>query len=168
MKTVRLALAAAVVAFMTLVAPMAAEAYPGLTCNVSDRTVVGGHHVQITVTVTPSNTSDFELTYQGHTRTGSGTSFTRTFDTPKVNDTTETTAFATVTQNGNTSECTGTITLLARHGDDDDDEGNGNGDGDGGGILPNTGGERLLWLIIGGLLVMTGGGVVMASRRRDA
>ena len=50
-------------------------------------------------------------------------------------------------------------------GDDDDDDGDGDGgDGDNGGLLPNTGGERLAWLIIGGLLVLVGGGVVVASR----
>jgi LPXTG-motif cell wall-anchored protein len=52
-------------------------------------------------------------------------------------------------------------------GDDDGDDGNGGG-GDNGGLLPNTGGERLAWLIIGGMLVLVGGGVVVASRRRDA
>jgi LPXTG-motif cell wall-anchored protein len=58
---------------------------------------------------------------------------------------------------------------------DGDDDGDGDGDGDGGGdggdnggLLPNTGGERLAWLIIGAMLVMVGGGVVVASRRRDA
>ena len=51
---------------------------------------------------------------------------------------------------------------------DGDDDGNGGGDGDNGGLLPNTGGERLAWLIIGGMLVLVGGGVVVASRRRDA
>ncbi len=74
----------------------------------------------------------------------------------------------------------GTQTLLPEDDDDDgDDDGDGDGDddgdddgngggGDNGGLLPNTGGERLAWLIIGGMLVLVGGGVVVASRRRDA
>jgi LPXTG-motif cell wall-anchored protein len=192
MKTVRLALAAAVVAFMTVVAPTPAQAYPGVTVTVSEATVVGGNSIEITATVTPSSIDcSWSLTFLGDTRTGTGNSITETFSTPTVSHTEHHEAVATCSfDNGvpsaqgsggtgslgtSTSVVTaivtatgsGTQTLLPRHhGDDDDDEGD--GDGDGGGILPNTGGERLLWLIIGGLLVMTGGGVVMASRRRDA
>jgi LPXTG-motif cell wall-anchored protein len=70
--------------------------------------------------------------------------------------------------------------LLPEDDDDDgdgdgDDDGDGDGDddgggdgGDNGGLLPNTGGERLAWLIIGAMLVLVGGGVVVASRRREA
>jgi LPXTG-motif cell wall-anchored protein len=72
-----------------------------------------------------------------------------------------------VTQEGNSSPCTGTITLLPVD-DDDDDDGDGDGDGDGGGILPNTGGERLMWLLVGALLVLVGSATVVASRRRHA
>jgi LPXTG-motif cell wall-anchored protein len=42
--------------------------------------------------------------------------------------------------------------------DDDDDNGN----------LPNTGGERLAWLVIGLLLVAAGSTVVVSSRKRDS
>jgi LPXTG-motif cell wall-anchored protein len=42
--------------------------------------------------------------------------------------------------------------------DDDDDNGN----------LPNTGGERLAWLVIGLLLVAAGTTVVVSSRKRDS
>ena len=88
------------------------------------------------------------------------------------------------------AEGSGTQTLLPRDDDDGDDDGDdgdgdddgdddGDGDGDGdddgdgnggdnGGLLPNTGGERLAWLIIGAMLVLVGGGVYMASRQRDA
>lgn len=41
---------------------------------------------------------------------------------------------------------------------DDDDNGN----------LPNTGGERLAWLVIGLLLVAAGSTVVVSSRKRDS
>jgi LPXTG-motif cell wall-anchored protein len=72
------------------------------------------------------------------------------------------------------AEGSGVQTLLPEDDDDDDDDGdgdddgNGGGDGDNGGLLPNTGGERLAWLIIGAMLVLVGGGVVMASRRRES
>lgn len=193
MKTVRLALAAAVIAFMTVVAPTPAQAYPGVTVTVSEDTVVGGTDITITATVDPSSIDcNWSLTFLGDTRTGSGNSITETFSTPEVDHVEHHEAVATCSfDNGVpsasgsggtgslgtstsvvsaivTATGSGTQTLLPRGGGDDDDDEGGDGDGDNGGILPNTGGERLLWLIIGGLLIMTGGGVVMASRRRDA
>lgn len=176
MKTVRLALAAAVVAFIAMVAPSPAQAYPVVTVTVSEATVIGGHHIHITATVDPSSINcDWTLTFLGDTRTGSGSSISETFSTPVVNHVEHHDAVATCSytpsgaevQSQATATGVGTQTLLPRHrhhhhGDD------GDGDGEGGGILPNTGGERLLWLLIGGMLVVVGGGVVVASRRRDA
>jgi LPXTG-motif cell wall-anchored protein len=191
MKTVRLALAAAVVALMTVVAPTPAQAYPAVTVTVSEDTVIGGTDIVITATVDPSTIDcNWSLTFLGVTRNGTGNSITRTFSTPVVDHVEHheavatcvyddsqlgargsggtgslgtATSFVTATQSATGS---GTQTLLPRHGDDDTDEGN--GDNDNGGLLPNTGGERLAWLIIGGMLVMVGGGVVIASRRRNA
>lgn len=170
MKTIRLAVAAAVVATFAVLASAPAQAYPGLQCNVSDAEVEGGDDVKVKITVDPDVNSKFTLKYQGEERDDSGTSFTTEFDTPEVNEDTETTVFGTVTQNGNTAECTGAILLEdgdGNDGDGNDDDGNGASNGDGGGLLPDTGGERIAWLIIGGLLVLVGGGVVLASRRRD-
>lgn len=48
---------------------------------------------------------------------------------------------------------------------DEEDEG-GDGDGNGGGILPNTGGPHLLWLLLGTGLVGVGSGSVIVARRR--
>jgi len=70
-----------------------------------------------------------------------------------------------------TASDSGTVTILDRNGngnghhhkkhkkgkDDDDDNGN----------LPNTGGERLAWLVIGLLLVAAGSTVVVSSRKRE-
>jgi LPXTG-motif cell wall-anchored protein len=55
----------------------------------------------------------------------------------------------------------------------DNDKGNGHGDknkddDDDNGNLPNTGGERLAWLVIGLLLVAAGSTVVVSSRKRDS
>ena len=161
MKTVRLALAAAVIAFLAVVVPTPAQAYPGLTCNISDvDNAEDGEDFTVTATVDPDLPSDWELTYDGQSHSDTNTnSTTATFEATEDDHT----VVAVVTQGGNSSTCVGRV-----HFGDDDDDDEGDDDGDGGGILPNTGGERLLWLIIGGLLVMTGGGVVMASRRRDA
>lgn len=129
---------------------------------------------------------------------GSGSSISETFSTPEVNETEEHDAVATCFYDDGTNALggggsrtvgaslatvetsatgTGVQTLLPRDGDGDGDEdgdgdgdedGDGDGDGDNGGLLPNTGGERLAWLIIGAMLVLVGGGVYMASRQRDA
>jgi LPXTG-motif cell wall-anchored protein len=173
-----LALAGAVVAFLTLLAPSAAQAYPVLMCSIGDVDVIGGEDATVTATINSQAPSNFTLTYKGQVHTDNGvTSTTATFHTVAVSDITETTVFATVTQGGATVPCTGTITLHPRDDDGDGDpdgdgdgdgDGNGGGGGDNGGLLPNTGGERLAWLIIGGMLVVAGGGVVVASRRRDA
>ena len=200
MKKLRLALAVAVVAFFTVIAPSPAQAYPGVTVTVSDHTLVGGNDVTITATVDHAiDCDEWELTYQGDTRTGSGTSITATFSTPEVDEETETNSFATCffdddifdgpnsaasVSGGGGAGALGALVMapdsasgvgdvillpLGDDNDDDDDDGNGGGDnGDGGGILPNTGGERLAWLVIGAMLVLVGAGVVVASRRRDA
>ena len=203
MKTVRLAVATAVVALLALMAPSPVQAYPALTVTVSESTVTGGDDITITAVVSPAvDCESWSLTFLGDTRTGSGSSITETFDTPEVDETEHHDAVATctwddphpgpqdeaapsVTGSGSvgslgtavgaslvtelvTATGTGTQTLLPLDGGDDDDDGNGGGDGDGGGILPNTGGERLAWLVIGAMLVLVGGGVVLASRRRDA
>ena len=72
-----------------------------------------------------------------------------------------------------TVTASGTVTVLQKggnhhngnghhkkHGNKDDDDDNGN--------LPNTGGERLAWLVIGLLLVAAGSTVVVSSRKRDS
>ena len=168
MKNLRLALAAAVVALFAVLAPLPAQAYPGLTCTISDVEVIGGEDATVTATVDPPNSSSFQLNYQGQVHTDSGvTTTSATFETNDVDEETETTVTGTVTQDGNTSPCTGGVITLLPSGDDDGD-GDGDGDGDNGGLLPSTGGERLAWLIIGGMLVLVGGGIVIASRRSNA
>jgi LPXTG-motif cell wall-anchored protein len=82
--------------------------------------------------------------------------------------------FATaVAPPAHTVSATGTVTVLQKggnhhngnghhhkkHGNKDDDDDNGN--------LPNTGGERLAWLVIGLLLVAAGTTVVVSSRKRE-
>jgi LPXTG-motif cell wall-anchored protein len=72
-----------------------------------------------------------------------------------------------------TASDSGTVTILDRNGN-----GNGNGhhhkknknkdDDDDNGNLPNTGGERLAWLVIGLLLVAAGSTVVVSSRKRES
>ena len=192
MQRLRLALAIVMVAFLAVLVPSPAQAYPVFTCSITDVSVVGGDLAEVTASVHPAIASDFELTYQSQVHTDENvTSTTASFETNEVDDPTNTTVFATVTTpGGDEVPCSGTIRLRPFDDDDDDDDdddgddGDGDGDGDGddgdddgdgdgtggdnGGLLPNTGGERLAWLIIGAILVVVGSVVAWASRRRDA
>jgi hypothetical protein len=179
MKTLRVAVAAALIGAFAAFIPSPAHAqepdpYGDVTVTVSEDTVVGGTDITITATVDPSEIDcQWTLTFMGDERFGSGNSITETFDTPEVDEVEQHEAVAECTFNP-TVTGSGTQTLLPLgddddgDGDDDDDgDGDGDGDGDDGGLLPNTGGERLAWLLIGLLLVVVGAGVVVASRDRD-
>ena len=186
MKKLRLAVAVALVASFSVLASSSAQAqnYPVAVVTVSEDTVTGGDDITITATATlngnPVDCIEWTLEFMGDQRTGSGTSITETFSTPEVDEEQDEVATATCLYDDGVSALgsggsrtagaslatveqtatgTGTQTLLP----EDDD-----GDGDNGGLLPNTGGERLAWLIIGLLLVLVGGGVYMASRQREA
>ena len=172
MKSVRTALAVLVVAALAILVPsFPAQAYPDVTVSVSTRTVVGGEDMTITATANGTPDCAWQLTYRGETKTAdSGSSITEVFQTPEVDEVTKNNAHATCTFDDGTGgggeavtalqTATGsaTQTLLPKD----------SGNGDGGGLLPNTGGERLAWLVVGGLLVLIGGATVVASRRRDA
>jgi LPXTG-motif cell wall-anchored protein len=173
MKSVRTALAVMVVAALAILVPSSpAQAYPDVTVSVSTRTIVGGNDMTITATVNGVSSCAWQLTYRGETATAdSGGSITAVFDTPKVDKVTKNIATATCTVDDGTGgggeavaalqtvEGSAEQTLLPLS--------SGN-EGDGGGLLPNTGGERLAWLVVGGFLVLIGGATVVASRRRDA
>jgi hypothetical protein len=67
------------------------------------------------------------------------------------------------------SSARGAVNLLAFDDDDDDsDDSDDSDDDDDDGGLPDTGGERLLWLLIGLALVAGGTTVIVSSRDRDA
>ena len=164
MKTLRLAIATTMAAAFVVFAQTPAQAYPvgGCSIGVSDSTPDEGDEFTVTVTASPEEgDTDFTAEYGGQSDSESNaTSFTTEFEA----DDGETLIEATATREGVTVSCSTTINVD----DDGDGDEDGDGDGDGGGLLPNTGGERLLWLIIGILLITVGGGVIMASRRRDA
>jgi LPXTG-motif cell wall-anchored protein len=189
---------ALVASFSVLVSsPAQAQDYQFVVVNVSERTVTGGDDIQITATANIKCDS-WELEFMGvEVSKGSSSFITHVFETPEVDDEEDHVATATCFYDDLNAlgsgggrgtmgtliivqaeaEGSGVQTLLPEGDDDDDDDdgdgdgdgnGNGGGDGDNGGLLPNTGGERLAWLIIGAMLVLVGGGVVVASRRRDA
>lgn len=198
MKRLRLPLAMALAAALAMLTASPAQTlptqYPGFRVIVSNEVVVGGEEATVTARTDPEfDCESWIFEYRGETETdGPGPTASATFDTREVDDVEVDPVTATcivghndalgaggvsslgtsfVTEHQSVSG-TGSITLLPEDedGDDDgDDDGDGgDGDGDDGGLLPNTGGERLLWLLIGTLLVLVGGGVIVSSRRRDA
>jgi hypothetical protein len=127
--------------------------------------------------------------------TGSGSTFNKTYDTDRVPNTKRGSATATCTYDDTTvpsalggvghfstafasalqtASATGEVNLLPRDSDDSDSDSDSDGsdsdsdDSDDNGGLPNTGGERLLWLLIGLALLVGGTAVVVTSRDRDA
>ena len=166
MTTLRLAIATSMAAAFVVFVQTPAQAYPVGACSigVSDSTPTEGEEFTVTVTATPEEGgTDFTADYEGQSDSGSGTSFTTEFEAVDGEELIE----ATATREGVTVRCSITVNV-DEDGDDDGDGDGGDGDGDNGGLLPDTGGERLLWLLIGGLLVLVGGGVVLSSRRRES
>jgi LPXTG-motif cell wall-anchored protein len=187
-------LTAGILAFAGLLVASPAQAYPNVQVTITSVVEIGGRNVTIRAEVDPPGVScDFTLTYQGakgtKTVTSKGSSISHTFQTFEVKKRTVTTTTATCLYDDSTvpqvagafgglpaaviaapqtASATGTVTLLPlRDGDDsdDDDDSDGDEDDDNGG-LPNTGGERLAWLIIGLLLVVAGTTVVVTSRKQ--
>lgn len=110
------------------------------------------------------------------TQTGNGgMTFTGTYDTPPVDETTDTTITVTCeytapdamggaeVQAAATVSASNTVTLLPLGSEVDGDADGGDADGDG---LPGAGGSSLWILLLGGALVLIGGGAYAASRRR--
>ena len=173
-----MALAGAVAVVVALFATLGpAFAYPiDVKLSVSGGTLVGGNPIDVTATA-DSTCLELSITYLGKTVSKANTStLTTTFDTREVTkvETDPVTADCTfddgtpkaagggsagklstgLVQALDTAHASNTITLLPPGNKDD------------GGFLPNPGGERLAWLLIGGLLVVVGGGAIIASRRR--
>ncbi len=138
MKTLRVAIATTMAAAFVVFAQAPAQAYPvgGCSIGVSDSTPSEGEEFTVTVTATPEEGgTDFTADYEGQSDAGSGTSFVTEFEAVDGEELIE----ATATREGVTVNCSTTVNVD----DDGDDDGDGDGDGDGGGLLPNTGGERL-------------------------
>jgi hypothetical protein len=179
-----------------LAASSPAQAYPNVQVTITSVVEIGGRDVTIRATIDPPGVScTWTLTYNSargtKTVTSTGGAISHRFQTREVSKrvthtTTATCLYddSTVPQSAGafggvpsaliaapqTASATGTVTLLPlRDGDNDDsddsDDSDGDEDDDNGG-LPNTGGERLAWLIIGLLLVIAGTTVVMTSRKQ--
>ncbi|KAA1395186.1 LPXTG cell wall anchor domain-containing protein [Aeromicrobium ginsengisoli] len=192
----RLVAAAAIAAAATLLSSGAAQAYPDIpnvTLTISDATIVGGNtfnykasaDVECEWTVTYS-----EAVNGSATQTGNGKSLSGSYDTKVVESTFKSPIKATCKYDDNvpavsakiqtsnevspaffstsdaakvlpaaiqTADASATITLLPKKGVDDNNSGS---------DLPDTGGSNLWILVLGGALVVAGGGVTYAARRR--
>lgn len=165
MKKVLLASAAALVAVLaTLGFAPAASAYPELTCNVTVDSQVVYEGEQFTATGTVEEQSDgadihWVMTFNGETRTGTGTVFAQTFTAPDVSATAKFALTAKVTSPSGTCQHSVDITVLPTGAVVEPPGGSEGG-------LPNTGGPRLIFLIAGVALLVGGTGAVASARRR--
>lgn len=194
MKTLRLAVASAVVAACALFALAGpAAAYPDATCSITDPgRACAGNTLTLTAAVdglpAGASCSPISITWKGVTRTGTGTTLAAQFPTSAADIGTSSdlasctyvdsqTGTKTVSTSGTVivTDCTtagpddeGTSEGSdGSDSDSDSDSDSSDSDSDASGILPNTGGERLLWLIIGLVLVVGGATVVIRSRRSE-
>jgi LPXTG-motif cell wall-anchored protein len=186
----RLAAAAAIACAVTLLSS-GAQAYPdcGISLTLNDSTLVGGKSFSFTADAGEVD-CDWTVTYRGKTKTGSGTSISGSYDTPVVSKKTTskitascehvvdgasapatssssvTPAFYSGQSSANLAAATAVcpvsanVTLLPKGGLGDGAEDDG--------ALPDTGGSNLWILVLGGALVVAGGGVTYAARRRHS
>lgn len=197
MKRLCAALVAGALGLAGVLVASPAQAYPNVQVTINSVVEVGGRDITITAKIDPSAVGcTWTLSYNAKTGTktitGSGSKISHTFRTREVNKTVKETSRATCLYDDSTvpqtagafggvpaaviaapatATATGSVTLLPPGDDDDDDDGDGDDsdgdeDDDNGG-LPNTGGERLAWLIIGLLLVIAGTTVVVSSRKQN-
>ncbi|WP_162891326.1 LPXTG cell wall anchor domain-containing protein [Aeromicrobium sp. A1-2] len=185
---------AAIAGAVTLLTSSVAQAYPdcGIALSLNNSTLEGGQSFKYTADAGTVD-CDWTVTYAGKSKTGSGTSISGSFGTEVVTKKTTSKITASCehatgvapasapTQSSDakpafystgssavlqaaddtvdypTSTCpvSATVTLLPKGVSDAGD-----------GILPNTGGSSLWILLAGGALIMAGGGVTLASRRR--
>jgi LPXTG-motif cell wall-anchored protein len=194
MKKLRLIAAVAIAGAFMMLSTGAAQAYPDTNLTLSaDSPVVGGKvtnfeaNADVTCDTLTVSFSDGKASSETTTRTGHDVdTLTGSYVTKAVDEKTSTTMTATCTyddtnvvapakakssgvvpafystKTGSTLQAatqnlhaSAVVVLLPKGGDD------------GNGVLPNTGGLRLSLLVIGGLLVLVGVGVTVASRRRN-
>jgi len=189
---IRLIAAAFIACAMTLLAS-GAQAYPdcGVSLSLSSSTLVGGKSFSFKADAGDIDCVPWSVTYRGKTKTGSGHTLSGSYSTPVVTKKTTTKitgkcthvisdASASAPANESSSDVTpafyaasagvaaaaetrtcpvsATVTLLPKGGVANEDDG----------VLPNTGGSNLWLLVLGGVLVLGGGGVAYASRRRQS
>lgn len=175
------------VAFMLGVSGVAgfspALAYPDVECHISDPgRACEGEPLHLTATVDPAvDCTNISITWNGMTRSGTGSSLTAKFptrkgdaDRPALRRDSVSCTYMDTAANG--SQSPRTVSAVGRvvisecddDGDDDSDDSDdsdGDEDDDNGG-LPNTGGERLIWLLVG-LMLIAGGATTVVSARDD-
>lgn len=193
---IRLAAAGAFAGAMTLLVSGAAQGvvYPdcGIPLTLTGATVTGGESFKFTASAGDTD-CDWTVTYKSQSKSGSGTSISGTFSTDVVSKkstdrivatcvrevpgtasgpapTTSTEVTEALFTTGPsaalqaaTASCpvTANVTLLPQGLAPEDDT-------DDNGVLPDTGGSSFWVLLVGVGLVLTGGGLTYATRRRGA
>jgi hypothetical protein len=154
---------------LVVLAP-AAQAYPDLSCSVDldAQTVNGGDSFTATGTSQQFSTPrlsgraaadavNWEMSFNGDVRTGTGETFTQTFQVPVVAKIKKIPLHAKAVMPGGTPSCEKTVDITILPG--------GTTVEPPGGGLPNTGGPRLVLLLAGLGLVIAGGVAIRQSRK---
>jgi hypothetical protein len=164
-----------------------AMAYPDVECHITDPgRACEGEPLSLTATVDPAvDCTTISITWNGITRSGTGSTLSATFpthkgdaDRPALRRDSVSCTYMDTAQNGTQSPRTvsavGTVVITDcddvrnnrdNDNDDSDDSDDSDEDDDNGG-LPNTGGERMIWLLVG-LVLIAGGAATVASARGD-
>lgn len=170
-KLIVIGLTALVAMFATIAAAPSASAYPEVSCTVEVDAQVVDSEASFTATASSQQTTvddglgrtgadsvDWTMTFNGETRTGSGSTFKQTFEAPAVTKTGKYPLTATAVQADGETTCSKTVEITVVPG--------GTTVVPPGGGLPNTGGPHL-WLLVAGLaLLALGGAAVRQSRKR--
>lgn len=171
MNAARLAIAGVLAALFTVLSSGSAQAYPDPVVSITlpDATFVGGKTLSFSASSGDVQCA-WTATFDGQTLTGSGTTFSGTFSTPKVDKKTvkaltvscayESVSDATTSA---VASASASVTLLPLGSTEGDTE---NAAATIDGALPDTGGSNVWILIGGGVLVLVGGGAVLVARRR--
>ena len=152
--------------FVVLGFAPSAYAYPEGVCNleVSAQVVNGGDNITATCTYSVVETSarksalsdtTWVMTFNGETRTGTGETFTQTFETPEV--TKPTTFKLTSVGTGDAGTCSRSVNITVLP--------DGTTKPPKPPHMPNTGGPRLILLIAGLGLVVAGASAIRMSRK---
>lgn len=165
MNKIRLVAAAALAGAITVLSPGAAQAYPDCSVDIDvDRTIIGGRTLEFRADVEGGGVDgDFTATFNGDSASGSGSSYSDSFDTPEVDAKTNKTlqvSFRSAPDSELQATCNASVTITLLPAGSVADPGDDNG------ALPNTGGSNLWLLVAGGALLIGGGGVTYAARRR--
>lgn len=155
-----------------------AQAYPELSCNVTvnAQRVASGDVLKVHATSQQFTTEakaaadavSWRAVFDGVVRTARSSTFDTSFDVPTFAEPTTRRLVVRAVMPDSTTSCERSLDIAAGVAADDVVAGPGGDNGVAGENLPNTGGPRLIFLILGVGLVVAGGAAVRQSRKGSA